>query len=89
MAGTRGGVDSFQVKPMPDDTRPASWFRSAEGRRYFLALAAIIVTKIALLLALFYCLIAPQPRPDSSPEALRRHVLDPASDLPKGPAHGR
>jgi hypothetical protein len=74
---------------MPDERHPASWFRSAEGRRYFLALGGIIVIKIVLLLALFYCFIAPQPRPDSSPEALRRHVLDPDSDLPKGPAHGR
>jgi len=74
---------------MPDDPRPASWFRSAEGRRYFVALGGLVVLKIALLLALYYCLIAPQPRPDNSPEALRRHVLDPDSALPKGPAHGR
>lgn len=63
----------------PSPTRSnCSWFHSPDGRRYFFALATVIVTKIALLFVLYYALIAPQPRIPRTPDALRHH-LSPAT----------
>ena len=73
---------------MPDISPHVSWFRTAEGRRYFLALAGIVALKIVLLLALYYSLIAPQPRADRSPDAVRQH-LAPAPVSAKDSSDGR
>ena len=52
----------------------------AELRRLTLELIAIVVLKLALLMALYYALLAPQPRADTSPGAIQKHLLDPANE---------
>ena len=74
---------------MPADPRPASWFRSADGRRYFLALGGIVLLKIALLLALWVALIAPQPRVPRTPAAVRQHLIAPSPPAAEDAADGR
>lgn len=71
-------------KPMPPlpIRLNRSWFRSPDGRRYFLALAAVIATKIGLLFVLYYALIAPQPRVPRTPEAVRDHLSPAAAREP-------
>lgn len=56
-----------------------SWFRSAEGVRYGLEIAAIVLAKIALLVLLYFAFVASQPRADTSPAALRAHLSAPAA----------
>lgn len=53
-----------------------SWFRTGEGRRYGRDIAIIVALKLVLLTVLYVFCIAPQPRPDASADAMRRHVLD-------------
>lgn len=56
-----------------------SWFRSRGGRRFGLEFALIVIVKIALLAGLWYAFFAPQPRPDTSPGAIERHLMSPAA----------
>ena len=58
---------------------PASWFATRAGRRYGIELAVLLLAKFALLAALYFLFIAPQPRADTSPGAVQRHMLDAAS----------
>lgn len=57
----------------------ASWFRSRGGRRFGFEFALIIAGKLILLLLLWWLCFAPQPRPDTSPGAIERHLLSPAA----------
>lgn len=56
-----------------------SWFRDRGGRRYARELALVVAVKIALLLLIWFALIAPQPRADTSPAAVERHLVTPAA----------
>jgi hypothetical protein len=55
-----------------------SWFRSRAGKRYGLQLASIIVLKLMLIALLYALFIAPHPRADTSPEAIRARLTDAA-----------
>jgi hypothetical protein len=55
--------------------RESSWFRSAAGRRYGLEFALIVAIKFVLLALLYWLFIAPQPRADTSVDALRERML--------------
>jgi hypothetical protein len=50
-------------------------------RRLTFELFAIIVLKIALLTLIWWLLFAPQPKPDTSPQAIA-HLLAPTSQTP-------
>jgi hypothetical protein len=50
-----------------------SWFRSRGGRRFGIEFALIIVIKLILLVLLWYLVIKPQPRADTSPAAVEQH----------------
>lgn len=52
-----------------------SWFRTAAGRRFGVEIGLIVLAKAALLTLLYFALVAPQPRADTSPAAMRAHVL--------------
>jgi hypothetical protein len=62
-----------------------SWFRSAEGVRLGLEIAALVAAKIGLLVVLYLAFVAAQPRADTSPAALRDHVLAPAAATEDAP----
>jgi len=49
--------------------------------RLTLELFAVIVIKIALLMLIWWLLFAPQPKPDTSPDAIA-HLLAPAAPTP-------
>jgi hypothetical protein len=53
-----------------------SWFATRGGRRYGIELGLLLLAKLALLTALYFLFIAPQPRADTSPGALQNHLLD-------------
>jgi hypothetical protein len=59
-----------------------SWFRSAEGIRLGLEVGAIVAAKIALLAVLYFAFVAPQPHADTTPAAVRAHVLAPQDPAP-------
>ncbi len=59
-----------------DERRPAPRFLHLLGRRYFLELALIIAAKIVVLCVIYFVLIAPQPRADTSSAAIRAHITD-------------
>jgi len=59
-----------------DRHNPGSWFATRSGRRYGIELAALLLAKLGLLAALYFLFIAPQPRADTSPAAVQRHLLD-------------
>jgi hypothetical protein len=63
-----------------DDPTPAdaSWFRSRGGRRFGAEFALIVLAKLVLLGLLWWLCFAPQPRPDTSPGAIERHLMSPA-----------
>ncbi len=65
-----------------DERRPAPRFLHLLGRRYFLELALIIVAKIVVLSIIYVVLIAPQPRADTSPAAIRARLTDSSSGPP-------
>ena len=80
-----GGVhfSNVAVTPAMDTSSPSachSWFRSRDGHRFGIEFALIVLVKIALLVVIWYLLFAPQPRPDTSPAAVARHLLAPAAD---------
>ncbi len=62
----------------PRERQTRSWFRSAAGIRFGLEVAAIVLAKIAVLVLLYLAFVAPQPRVDTSPAALRDHVAGPS-----------
>lgn len=60
-------------------SRPGySWFRSRGGRRFGVEFALIVGVKIVLLIVLWYAFFS-QPRPDTSPAALERHLISATS----------
>jgi hypothetical protein len=59
-----------------DERRPAPRFLHLLGRRYFLELALIIAAKLVVLCVIYFVLIAPQPRADTSSAAIRAHITD-------------
>ncbi len=66
---------------MPEAKRNTekSWFRSRGGKRYGIEFALIILVKLLLLLLLWFLVIKPQPRADTSPAAIERHFTPPPS----------
>ena len=51
-------------------------FSEVIGRRYFLEIALIFAVKIVALTLIYFVLIAPQPRADTSPAAIRARITD-------------
>ncbi len=64
------------------DTRtarnPGSWFRSRGGRRFGVEFAAIVLLKLLALIAIWLVCFR-EPRPDTRPAAIERHLLTPAN----------
>jgi hypothetical protein len=58
-----------------DDRIERSWFRSPQGVRLAVELAAIILAKIIVLVLLYFFLFA-QPRVQTSPAAMRDHLAE-------------
>jgi hypothetical protein len=61
-----------------------SWFATRAGRRYGVELGLLVLAKLVLLSALYLLFIAPQPRADTSPEAVQSHLLDAKSAATTG-----
>lgn len=68
----------------PDRPIASSWFRSRGGHRFGVEFGLIVLVKIALLIVLYYAFFAPQPRPDTSPAAVERHLLPPSPSRDAG-----
>ena len=51
-------------------------FSEVIGRRYFLEIALIFAVKIVALTLIYFVLIAPQPRADTSPAAIRARMTE-------------
>ena len=68
-----------------DERRAPPRFLPLLGRRYFWELALIVAAKLAFLTIIYFVLIAPQPRVDTSPAAVRARVLDSPSSSPPPP----
>lgn len=66
------------------DPSAHSWFRTRGGRRFGLEFGVIILAKLVLLGALWHLVIKPQPRADTSPEAIERHFT-PSTPNPASP----
>ncbi len=62
-----------------------SWFRSRGGHRFGCEFALIVALKIILLIVIWYAFFAPQPRPDTTPAAIERHLFVPVATA--GVAH--
>ena len=60
----------------PSGHSATSWFATRAGCRYGIELGLLLLAKLALLMALYFLFIAPQPRADTSPGAVRSHLLD-------------
>jgi hypothetical protein len=60
----------------PSGHSATSWFATRAGRRYGIELGLLLLAKLALLTALYFLFIAPQPRTDTSPGAVQSHLLD-------------
>jgi hypothetical protein len=58
-----------------EDRIERSWFRSPQGLRLAIELAAIILAKIIVLVLLYFFLFA-QPRAQTSPAAMRDHLVE-------------
>ena len=59
----------------PDRSASAhSWFRSPAGRRYGRDFAWLIAAKIVLLTLLYFVVVAPHQRTDTSPAAMRARL---------------
>lgn len=68
--------------PPPADV---SWFRSRGGRRFGFEFATIVVGKLLLLALIWWLCFHPQPRADTAPAAIARHLLPPAvAETPHG-----
>jgi len=52
-----------------------SWFRTAAGLRFGVEIAVIVLAKLVVLVLLYFIFVAPQPHADTSPAAMRAHVL--------------
>ena len=61
--------------PTADARLERSWFRSPQGVRLAVELAAIILAKIIVLIVLYFLLFA-QPRVQTSPAAMRDHLAE-------------
>jgi hypothetical protein len=61
-----------------------SWFATRAGRRYGIELGLLLFAKLILLVALYFLLIAPQPRTNTSPDAVQSHLLDAQSAATTG-----
>jgi len=61
--------------PTADTRLERSWFRSPQGLRLAVELAAIILAKIIILGVLYFLLFA-QPRVQTSPAAMRDHLAE-------------
>jgi len=61
--------------PTADHRLERSWFRSPQGVRLAVELAAIILAKIIVLVVLYFLLFA-QPRVQTSPAAMRDHLAE-------------
>jgi hypothetical protein len=59
----------------PDDRIDRSWFRSRQGLRLAGELAVIILAKVIALVLLYLFLFA-QPRVQTSPAAIRDHLVE-------------
>ena len=68
----------------PSGHSAASWFATRAGRRYGAELGLLLLAKLALLTALYFLFIAPQPRADTSPGAVQSHLLDAKSAATPG-----
>ena len=64
--------------------KATSWFATRAGRRYGAELALLLLAKLVLLAALYFLFIAPQPRTDTSPDAVQSHLLDAKSAATTG-----
>jgi hypothetical protein len=73
------------VNAVSNDRDPTarSWFRTRGGRRFGVEFGVIIVAKLILLSVLWHVAIKPQPRADTSPEAIERHFTP---STPNGPS---
>jgi hypothetical protein len=71
-------MPSYAVTP-PSTENPAT--RQRPLRRLTVELFTVIALKIALLMLIWWLLFAPQPKPDSSPQAIA-HLLAPTSSNP-------
>jgi hypothetical protein len=56
-----------------------SWFRTSAGLRFGVEIGLIVLAKVALLTLLYFAFVASQPRADTSPAAMRAHVLSGAA----------
>jgi hypothetical protein len=55
----------------------ASWFRTRDGRRFGLEFALIVGVKLTLLTLIWVLCFRPYARPDTSPSAVRSHLIAP------------
>ena len=60
----------------PSGHSATSWFATRAGRRYGVELGLLLFAKLILLVALYFLFIAPQPRTNTSPDAVQSHLLD-------------
>jgi hypothetical protein len=59
-----------------DERRKSPRFSDIVGRRYFLEIALIFAAKIVALTLIYFVLVAPQPRADTSPAAIRARITE-------------
>ena len=59
-----------------DARRKPLRFSDIVGRRYFLEIALIFAAKIVALTLIYFALVAPQPRADTSPDAIRARMTE-------------
>ena len=70
------------MRPARDDSplnaakgeRRSSWFRTVAGHRFGREIAALLILKVALLLTLWWVVVHPATRADTSPAAVARHL---------------
>ena len=60
--------------PAQPSASAGAWFRTADGRRFKLHFAWLLVAKAVLLAALYFLCIAPQARVDTSAAAVRERI---------------
>ena len=60
----------------PDERRTSPRFSDIVGRRYFLEISLVFAAKIVALTLIYFVLVAPQPRADTSPAAVRARITE-------------